>query len=496
MANERQLIRSLTEPTMPLDEMTSYDVEDGTSSQIGSPSSNVKYSKQYGGAFPMVQVNDFVFEGEQIDSMEIRSEGFRPSASVTINVTNKSFYSTSYPKDGDLLSIFVRSKDDVFVPIRNDYDITNVSIDSQTRSGDGTENGADQMTITGVLRIPGYNAEKCFAKKGTSFKALMQTAKDLRLGFATNEVDTSDTQTWICPFDSVEDFLYDTAISSWKDENSFFTWFIDIYYKLNFVNVNPLFSEEAQIDDALAEALMTQDFGTDSKLEKPAFKTILSNLNDISNTNFFIENYAMQNFSAAINNREGYKRFLQYYDGLIKDYESIFIDPITSPESEKDKVILKGRANENYYLEQVKHKWLGVLYGNNGENCHEKYLYAKIQNYQNNVHLDKIVLDLRLPRCNFNLRRYQVLPIIIVNKRDLVRKKLTENEDVNNEKAPSTQRGASPAAEDIESTPFSVDKFYSGYYAIRDIIYKFDRGRFTQELKLIRREWPTPEQIN
>jgi hypothetical protein len=78
----------------------------------------------------------------------------------------------------------------------------------------------------------------------------------------------------------------------------------------------------------------------------------------------------------------------------------------------------------------------------------------------------------------------------------LARKKLTESEDINAEKAPSTQTNAKPAAEDMESTPFSIDKFYSGYYAIRDIIYKFEQGQFKQELRLIRREWPSVNQTN
>ena len=66
MPNEKQLIRVLTEPTILLDDIQSMDVEEGTATAAGSPTSSTKFSKQYGGAFPLIQILGRAFSSEQI----------------------------------------------------------------------------------------------------------------------------------------------------------------------------------------------------------------------------------------------------------------------------------------------------------------------------------------------------------------------------------------------------------------------------------------------
>lgn len=479
MPNENQLIRSVTEPTIVLDEMSMQDVENGTANAIGSPKSEVQYSNQYGDLFPFVQVNDFVFDGDQIASMEIRSTGVRPTATVEVRLANKSFYTIAYPKDGDLMSIFIRpNAGDILKPFRNDYEITNVSVYQGS-----TENAPDTVSISGILRVPGLDAEKCFSKKGTSYSALLQTSSDLSLGFSSNEIDTSDSQNWICPFDTVENFLYNVTNSSWKNSKSFFTYFIDTYYNLNFINMEPLFSESLEIEESILEDLFTQSYGKDSKQGISKTKTILSNIDDMKNTNFYVTSYALQNYSASINLNEGYKRYAQYYDSIVKEYQSIFIDPNTTPGAENDKIILKGRSGENFYEDQTKRKWLGSI----SENNHEKLPVSKIHNYQNNVHLNKMVMKITLDHVNFNLRRMQVIPLVIVIHRDMMRKKLN---------LPAETPDSNRADGTVEDYPFAVDKFYSGNYVIRDFVYRYSNGRFSQECSLLRREWPQPPQTS
>jgi hypothetical protein len=493
MANENQLIRTITKPTIVLDDIQSTDVEEGTSSQIGSPASPVKYSKQYGAVFPLVQINGRAFNSSQITSMRIQCGGKIPGATVTLNVNDKSFYSTSFPKDGDLLSIFIRSRDDVFRPIRNDYEIAGVSV--FPREGGG-ENTPDDVIVSGKLRIPGYDAVKCFSKKGSSLDAILSAATDLSLGFATNEVDTKDSQTWICPFETTERFIEETSLSAWKDEISFYTWFIDHYYYLNFVNVNPMFSE-AEIDEGLGLELLTQDFGKDSVQAKFKGKTVLSNWDDISGTNFFIQSYALVNGSSSISLSHGYRRYAQFYDALVKENQSIFVDPQTTEDAERDKQLLKGRPNENFYLQQINTKWMGAQYGGNGENCHENFNYARITNFQNNVHLPKMGLKITLENANFNLRRMQPIPVIIVIKKDYARKKLNEPIDEDQELSDpnSNEPNRQKSAASFEDIPFTIDKTISGFYVIESFSYIYDQGKFSQECFLVRREWPTPPQL-
>ena len=493
MANEKQTVRVQTEPTIILDDLQFFDAETGGAPSHGSPTSPSYPSKQYGGAFPLIMVNKFPFAAEQIIDLRLTSSGEIPYINVTILVKDKSFYSTSFPKDGDLVSVFIRSKVDPFKPIRNDYEITNVHIDSPPGSG---ENDYDTMSISGVLRIPGYYAVKCFSKKGTSWKAILQTATDLKLGFATNEVDTADEQTWICPNEKVRDFLSETSTAAWKDDKSFFTFFIDHYYYVNFVNVEPLYSEQPEIEDAIALLRMSQDYGRDSELHKSASKTVLSNWDEISQTQFFINHHSLINNSASINLKHGYKRYVQYYDSVLKENQTAFVDPKTTEGAEQKSQILKGRPNENFYLEQVNTKWMGVQYGKDGENSHPKYNYAKVTNYQNNVHLEKMGLKVSLANCNFNLRRMQTIPVIIIIKKDYVRKKINEPIDETHQNAPANpnEPNKEQSAVSFEDIPFTVDKTISGFYVIDSIEYIYEQGNFRQELTLLRREWPTPPQ--
>ena len=493
--NEKQTIRVLSEPTIVLDDLEAEDLESGTANSLGSPTSPVSYSKQYGGAFPLIQINSRTFNTEQIVDLEIRCTGDIPSASATFNINDKSFYSTSFPKDGDVMTVFIRSKNDLFKPVRNDYEITNVSV--FPRDGGG-ENTPEDMTVTGVLRVPGYYATKCFSKNGTSMNCIHKVAADLNIGFASNEVDTADEQTWICPYDKVSDFIYDTVNSSWNDNRSFYKYFIDHYYYLNFINVESMFSEKSEIEDALGRELLFQDFGADTGGNAEfKGKVVLSNWDDMSSTNFYIQSYALRNFSASINNVHGHRRYAIFYDALIKQSVKVFSDPLTTDGSENTQVLLKGRPNEDFYLQQVQNKWMGVQYGKNGENCHEKYNVARITNFQNNVHLDKLSLVVNLENVNFNLRRMQPIPVVIVIKKDFTRKKINEPVDDDQQLSfPNTNEpDRSKSALSFEETPFVIDKTISGNYVIQDIIYKYVAGEFKQQCILVRREWPTPPNL-
>ena len=89
MANEKQIVRVLTEPTIILDDIQSMDVESGTAKQIGAPTSPVKFSKQYGAVIPLVQILGKVFEPSQITYLEINSSGELPFCTATFAVNDK-----------------------------------------------------------------------------------------------------------------------------------------------------------------------------------------------------------------------------------------------------------------------------------------------------------------------------------------------------------------------------------------------------------------------
>ena len=492
MANEKQLIRALLEPTIILDDIKATTDEQTADEDQDNKKSPYKTVKQMGAVAPAVQISSKIFTGEEVTSLRIKSGGPLPECVAEFLIMDKSFYSRSFPKDGDLMSVFIRNKDDLFKPIRNDYIITRVMVISQEGAN---EDAYDTIIISGILNVPGYHAVKCFAKSGSSMKALMEVATDLKLGFATNEVDTSDAQNWLCAFDKTSEFIKDVTNSAWKDTESFFHSFVDPFYYLNFVNVEPLFGDKTEIEDSLMIDLLTNDYGNDNVQAKETGKTVLTTWDEHSGTPFWIKKHELFNNSAEINLSNGYKRYIQYYDALLKERQVLFVDPKTTNGAEKDQMLLKGRPRENFYLEQVQGKWMGVQYGENGENCHEKYNIAKVQNYQNLVHLDKMGLKVTLQSINANIRLLQSVPVIIVIKRDSTRKAANMPADESGEIAtssnPSDPITEKPALETFDS-PITLDKTVSGFYVVWGIDYIYEKGEFRQDLKMVRREWPTP----
>lgn len=481
MPNEKQIVRVLTEPTIVLDDLKFVDTD----------SKMPEYaSKQYGGAFPLMQINNYPIPPDAITNLRISISGDIPTMNATIIVRDKSFYSTSFPKDGDIVTIFIRGKVEPFKPIHNDYEITAVDIYSPAGS---REYDYDTMNISGVLRVPGYDAVKCFSKNGTSMNAVLKVATDLKLGFASNEVDTADHQSWICPFNKVKDFLHETTLASWKDEKSFYTYFIDHYYYLNFVNVEPFYSEKPDIEDAIATLRMSNDYGKDSVMHSGLTKNILSNWDEVSQTQFYLTSHSLINNTSSINLQYGYKCYAQYYDGLLKDEQSLFIDPKTTEGAENTKQLLKGRPRENFYLKQINTKWMGVQYGKDGENCHPKYNYAKVTNFQNNIHLNKMGLRVTIANPNFNLRRMQTIPVVIMVQSDAIRKIVnvpTEEMDGSIDK--NSNNVKTKDAVSANDVPFLPDRTISGFYVVHSIDYVYDSTGFRQECILLRREWDVP----
>jgi len=493
MPNEKQLIRALTEPTIVLDEIRAFTDEPDTP-ESGEQEQDgpipYKSTKQLGGVTPLVQILSKLFSGEELSSLTINVGEGLPTCTATFLITDKSFYSRAFPKDGDIMSVFIRGKDDLFKPIRNDYIITSVSI--STDEG-GDETSYDSMTVFGQLNVPGYNALKCFSKKGTSMKALMQTATDLKLGFASNEVDTADEQTWICAFERTKDFIDDVSLSAYKDDNSFYKSFVDIFYYMNFVNMEPLFAEKTEIEESMMVDLISTDYGKDSKKSKEKGKLVLTNWEEHQATPFFIKKYALFNNTSSVNLKYGYKRYVHYYDALLKEPQVVFIDPKTTEGAEDTLQLLKGRAKEKFYLEQTQGNWMGVQYGENGENSHEKYLIAKTHNFQNNIHAPKMGLEVTLQALNFNIRMMQSIPIVCVIKRDSTRKMANQPADESGESANGDPNASAetPAVKAFES-PIAVDKTVSGNYIVWRMSYVYENGEFRHRLTMVRREWPTP----
>lgn len=508
---EKSIIRSLLDPTIQIDSMELYDLDTGTSPQsaeLGHKDviKDQQQHKDIGTNYPFIEINNYVFNINEIEKFEISYEGFIPTVRLTAGIKGKTFPSAAMPKDGDLMSVFIRAKDNAFKPIRNDYRITNVR-----SSGADNEGRMGIYNISGELFIPHLYDEVVKYHEGTSYEVLLDIAKELGMGFASNDTATNDKQIWINPRGDYYNYILDIADHAWKDEQSFFKVFIDVYYHLNFVNVNNQFSEDDEVDLQLLTNLMATDSvggktGEDQLKEgsKGQIPKLLSNYPELIGTPAYVWHYNIENKSNSISELYGYKKYTQFFEQNSETYWSIFTDPLTTKEAEKNKIILKGRTTkpgapkEEFWKTQIKHEWQGIQYTAPEGNCHEKYAYAKTWNERNMAELEKMILTVELERGNFNIYRGERLPVFFIVSSD--------NQYQNIMAQPEQQQVTTYQPQPI------LDKFNSGYYMVDGMSFIYEPANkntsanigasgenppklapgFTHEIKLTRREWPTP----
>ena len=344
-------------------------------------------------------------------------------------------------------------------------------------------------------------------------EALKLIAKDLGLGFVTNETETNDKQLWLCPNITMIRHINNIVEKSYKDENSFFDWWIDIYYCLNFINVNKmLLKSEDKIDVAAYLSNVDKGFNfgikTGQENTNPMVK-MFTNVQNFKNTPFYINNYKVINNSIPITFNFGtsmYCEFFEHNDVLYQNNEQLYrnlkVDTLYDETKVKTHILLKGRAkydknnnpdelalaNYNYNDLYKKFPWLGVQYTNsfpdkdikewNG-NCHKNYYLAHIQNVFNLAELEKLNLEIETIGWNGNVIKGEKVPVYLVEKDSLQAHSIKkDNKDPNY---------------------FKIN-FYSGWFYVKSFELYWEKidnpnnmlSKFRQIFTLTRREWPAP----
>ena len=224
--NNRARIWNVFKPTIVLDEMSLEST--------GAPDAKNKTEDFASLNYPLIKINDYYFADSEINSMTINSQGFLPTITLSVTLTNRLFLSKHMPKDGDIISVMIRNKNDILTPIRNDYVITG----APSKTVLPNDRSPVTFTFFGELFVPGL---KSFlgsnSYRGTSMETLKRVAEFIQLGFNTNEDNTNDHQVWLLS-GGLDKFIEEVCLKSWKEENSFFDCWIDVYYNLNFIDSN------------------------------------------------------------------------------------------------------------------------------------------------------------------------------------------------------------------------------------------------------------------
>jgi hypothetical protein len=475
MPHEPSTIRTVNNPTIVLDELSFPDFNSGAGGEDGEGGQS-RYAKWFGATYPLVVVNNYHFSRDEIKSFVIDCDGFLPRITMSMEIEGKPFMQQSMPRDGDVAAVYLRSKNDTLKPLRNDYEITMFNANRKFR-----DNGDSYYKVyfEGKLRVPMARAVKCFSIEDTSYRALMQMADDLQLGFASNITETNDKQAWICPNIPYDSFMSKMASHAWKDDKAFFTSFIDIYYMLNFIDVSPMLSEDKTLIEAAISIPAIKDYTTTENAGKPTVNTklILSNHPEAYPSSAYIEHYQMINNSTAVSQRTGYKQFVHFYDKKTRTHQAQIVDPLMGENAENEKIILRGRPNEDFYKDQVTHIWKGIQYTT--DNVHTNYYYAQAHSSRNWSELDKLKLKVRLTAPNFNITKYSRIPAYFFIYKDIAEIQAAQTDQ-----------------ERKDDDRLTLDRFMSGWYVVTGMSfhYRGRDGKLWQELTLSRREWPTPSQ--
>lgn len=488
-------ILTITEPTIKKDTIKVFNTQKVEDFKY----TNVK--EITGAKFPHIQINKLIINRDEISQFSIELTNRIPTLSISFKDISGQMSGMYYPKDGDVVSIYIKPSDkENFREIRADFDITEFEkIDPSTNT----------YLIKGVLKVPKLFSD--FQKSipnSSSFDALNSVADELKLGFASNLTVTNDIQTWINPNDTYIDFINEISNHGFIDDDSFVTSFIDIHYYLNYVNVNTQFDIKETEISIITANIETSEFKYDNEDDatkndvRSEFPLYLTNFNKLQGSTNFIEKWSLISNTASVWIDNGYSRDIYYSDYNDTEENCIIfnIDPLTSRSD--DKVILKGRPNDDSYLELKKKRWMGSQLTDikNAYNVHKDFLYAKLHNLQNNQEIEKMGLEIIIAKANFYLYRYQAIPIVIYEY-DATNNALIKNRDkaVNQEGLNEKEKNSSDVKTSNDSffdikgdVTTRINTFLSGTYLIKDIVFFYDtKSRvIKQKLKVIRREMP------
>jgi hypothetical protein len=396
----------------------------------------INYGELAGFNSPFIILNNFKFYGNSVKYFSLTVHDFLPKISLVLQETEDMFTSNFYPAKDDIISLYIKSQNKDFKSIRQDFKIFDI---------DSTKSGNKRIhSIEGFLNVPRIFTEiiKSFGKK-TSIEVLKTIAKDLKLGFASNESQTDDLMIRICPNISYYEFIQKELIkTSYKNDDCFYTVFIDQYYYLNFVEVNSLFKNN-KIENTSINYFREDFRRNDPKIKSFSKELIFTNHEKYLNTPSYIQDYKIINKKGEIFKNIGYRSLIQYYDSNKKSIQEFFIDSLENQKPEKDELPIKSNSLENY-----KEFYNSVYFNNQNENVHQNYYYSIIQNNINNLELNKINLILNFIEFNYLSSMYKMVPVVIFVK-DQVQKDIFNNKNKQNE--------------------MLINKFISGFYLIKGI---------------------------
>ena len=505
--NNSNLVRLIEDPEIKKD--IRFD-ELSLSENGGTPTNGGSQLNTVGNDYPIIRINDMVLGKDDIQSMLISSKGFLPTIELSLKFANTALISKNMPKDGDMISVFVRTNTSAINYLRNDFIVNHVDSNISSKSANNT------VFLRGELFIEGFTSNNnTFGIIGTSKDVMKEIAKKFKMGFAYNDADDmDDLQNWLCCFSSPQGFIEDVTRHSWKNNMSFFKSWVDLYYNLCFVNVNKFLSSDENPEDEIdltffssTVALNDLTSSNDKPDDAKPFLKVFSNFDSFKGSSFYISKWHPVNRSNSLSS--GYSNIIHsfthnqnvYIENKDNCEDTLIVNPVYDTSKLDSYIILRGRAkydenanpdNEqarvNYSMQNtyINHIWSGVEYkmdkdenssSNNtwSGNVHHNYHNAAYQNEINDIELNKLYIEVVCDGLCLQVMRGERVPVFL--------------------------KYNTPLDKNISPDDPGFNRFYSGYYIVDSIEYKYNGkvktgySSFSTIMNLKRREWPTPEAI-
>jgi len=422
------------------------------------------------GRLPFVVINGINIEPKDMRFLKLYNDRYLPELEMTfIDPTNKIFDS-GYPLDQQIVSILIKSNEDLLMSIRMDFWVT----DFTSVKNKGGDTDLKTYNLYGKLDVP--ITIKNSSYKGTSYDVLKKLAEEAELGFATNIEKTNDDMIWInCGIDNIREQVPEIIKRAYIDDNTFVWAYVDFWYNLNYIDI------EKQLNVSTKNDMGLPGFGNLSDKNEP-IPLILSNHPNYNSTNQYIDKFNLVNNSTEVNHELGYNPHIYYYMSKDKIMNNVLLDTISTKGVNSDKIVMKGQPTDNNYsLNQQKNYFLGKV---DTDNAHKNYLYAELSNEHNLEFLQKIRMTIIMKTANFQLYRFQPINIQLY--------KLLE---LDTDQNPITSQDIT-SKKDIDK--YKINERLSGDWIITGINYTYTKNntkdQLIQEVTVAKRELTSNKQ--
>jgi hypothetical protein len=466
----KDIIKGTLLPTIPIKELWTADTSQASSQNpyVVAPKSSRSSANKTGVDFPYVKINSVPIN--EIDKMILDETGMIPKIKLIFTDSTGALAGPNYPKKDPVLSLYIKTQNEKFKPIRCDFLITGIKNNSSATFNSGAPDTSVQYTVTGELYVPTiYNNVSRSYRNMTSKEALTRVAEENGLGFAENDFNTVDSMTWINTNDTGLNFIRHVSRHAYRDDDSFFNSFIDKYYYLNFLSVTEQLEPTTEFNNTYENTVGGGDLeGTEFAKDRQQKEEDLLNILKLTNKESYrgrpdyVINYSLTGDVGRILKSKGYRKKIYYYDHIRQEdqdkFTSFFVNPIKIKGYSEDRFL---DPDDVVFRENLTKKWMNINYGN----THREWNGAVLINDHNNTELNKLKLKVETAGINFQVIRGIGIPVILYQP---IAANATRD---------AFRQGSNQTSEpDYQVDPYTLiaDDILSGRYFVNGVKYIYD----------------------